>query len=618
MNVNLTPSVDTPKVTNVTKSGTASDSVTSDSGETKGFLDKLASLLLGSKGDGDATQADAGSSSKLLADSEVQATDGESIKSSSTDALLAQDGVEPDDAESVDAEAITSNKVSADSDDANTVKIAQSDEADIPENLKPFIATDEDEQVKLKAKTAQAMDDGDKILGRLQEANQTLVKKDGKPLPHQPQMTGEAQPVDLPVKENLTDTTVNPTAVKLTSEEELIADQSLQDKHTLPTSQAAASFSGVVAEDVEQLPDDHPLKQAKNVKNVQALSDHEIATMLAKQSPQAKQLSQQSVQPVDEKALDDQLAPSVAAAIPWASNTTIDNTVLDADGKMAAKPMQQGVVAQPVHQALQTQHLATQADKAMAAQSAMPAAVSTEAAAQAQLHPAANLHANPMLSAAMMTQADPTVSQAALKAGLGAKALAGLAGGKQKGQPADSHLAQQLSAAAGQQGVTGAQSLRADNLQAAQSSTSTPLHLARSDMAADEVAERVQVMLSKNLKNIDIRLDPPELGRMHIRMNMNSDGATVHFTVANQQARDALEQSMPRLREMLNNQGVQLGDTSVQQQNSGQQQRYAAGGDGSGGQSASGDHMNSDENLDTNVKLDLNVAAKRDGISYYA
>jgi flagellar hook-length control protein FliK len=137
-------------------------------------------------------------------------------------------------------------------------------------------------------------------------------------------------------------------------------------------------------------------------------------------------------------------------------------------------------------------------------------------------------------------------------------------------------------------------------------------------MAAEQMAERVQVMLSKNLKNIDIRLDPPELGRMHIRMNMNGDGATVHFTVANQQARDALEQSMPRLREMLNNQGVQLGDTSVQQQSSGQQQRYAASGDGSGGQSASGDSRQSEENLDTNVKLDLNVAAKRDGISYYA
>ena len=77
------------------------------------------------------------------------------------------------------------------------------------------------------------------------------------------------------------------------------------------------------------------------------------------------------------------------------------------------------------------------------------------------------------------------------------------------------------------------------------------------------------MMMSKNLKNVDIRLDPPELGRLQIRLNVGGDGATVHFTVANQQARDVIEQSMPRLREMLAQQGVQLGDSSVQQQSSG-------------------------------------------------
>ncbi|MGL4830492.1 MAG: flagellar hook-length control protein FliK, partial [Vibrio sp.] len=138
------------------------------------------------------------------------------------------------------------------------------------------------------------------------------------------------------------------------------------------------------------------------------------------------------------------------------------------------------------------------------------------------------------------------------------------------------------------------------------------------EMAADQLAERVQMMLSKNLKNIDIRLDPPEMGRMHIRMNMQGDSATVHFTVANQHARDALEQTMPRLREMLAQQGVQLGDTFVQQQSAGQQQRYSGQEQSGFGQSARNGKHNSEENLDTDVKLDLNVATKRDGISYYA
>ncbi len=631
MNVNLTPSVDNSKVTNVTKSGTTSDSVTSDSGETKGFLDKLASLLLGGKSEGEVTDSEGKADAKLTSKGDAKATDAESLKSSSTDALLAQEeGSE--DGESVDVEVKADTKVSSDGKENTTAKTVaknpDSDQVEIPEKLKGFIASDEDEQVKLKAKTAQAMDDGDKILGRLQEANQTLVKKDGKPLPHEEadaesvsKVKAESQqykatangiatadPVQQPSQDDET-LKVGTTAIS----EQPVKNATLPNEDIQDVVQGAVRVNHVVDEKTAELPDDHPLKQAKNAKDVQALSDSEVASILSKQ-PKV------TVQQPDEVSSDELIAPVAAAAIPWASSTNVENTAVnnaEMDGKVSMKPAQHGAVVQQAHQhqALQTQQAATQAERAVAAQP-VPAAVNSEAAAQTQLHQATNMHASPMLSSAMMAQADSSVNQAALKAGLGAKALAGLADSKQKGQTSDAHLAQQLSAAAGQQGVNGSQSLRAEGLQAPQ--TSSPLQLARSDMAADEVAERVQVMLSKNLKNIDIRLDPPELGRMHIRMNMNSDGATVHFTVANQQARDALEQSMPRLREMLNNQGVQLGDTSVQQQSSGQQQRYAASGDGSGGQSASGDHSNSDENLDTNVKLDLNVASKRDGISYYA
>lgn len=205
-----------------------------------------------------------------------------------------------------------------------------------------------------------------------------------------------------------------------------------------------------------------------------------------------------------------------------------------------------------------------------------------------------------------------------LKASLGAKAAASLVGKSldkaETGQGGESTFAHQLSQAAGvqQNAPTGTQP------RVEQANAQISLQLNR-EMASDQVAERVQMMLSKNLKNIDIRLDPPELGRMQIRMNMNGDGATVHFTVANQQARDALEQSMPRLREMLAQQGVQLGDTSVQQQSSNQQQnRYAAGGQPHSGQGGSNQSGMAEENLEADINLDLNVAAKRDGISYYA
>lgn len=171
-------------------------------------------------------------------------------------------------------------------------------------------------------------------------------------------------------------------------------------------------------------------------------------------------------------------------------------------------------------------------------------------------------------------------------------------------------VAQHLSSVTGQMGQ-----LRAEQVQ-----NQSPVYINK-DIAADQLSERINMMMSKNLKNIDIRLDPPELGRMHIRMHMAGDQATVHFTVANNQARDVIEHTMGRLRDMLTQQGVQLGETSVQHQGANQQQGYAASGNGHSADHASSQLKDSgfaEDNPDTGVKLDLNVTEKRDGISYYA
>ncbi|MCA0934595.1 flagellar hook-length control protein FliK [Vibrio alginolyticus] len=175
-------------------------------------------------------------------------------------------------------------------------------------------------------------------------------------------------------------------------------------------------------------------------------------------------------------------------------------------------------------------------------------------------------------------------------------------------------LAGQLQAAASQQGVAATQQARADAAQQAQ----LPLQLTK-ELANDQVAEKVQMMMSKNLKNLDIRLDPPELGRMQIRMTMNSDLASVHFTVTNPQARDIIEQTLPRLREMLAQQGMQLADSSVQQQSRGDQQ----GGNSAMEQNRPGSDSRglsgrSDDGLEAGVEMNVNVTSARDGISYYA
>lgn len=56
---------------------------------------------------------------------------------------------------------------------------------------------------------------------------------------------------------------------------------------------------------------------------------------------------------------------------------------------------------------------------------------------------------------------------------------------------------------------------------------------------------------------------------MQVRVNVSGDSASVNFIVQSPQARDALAQAEPRLREMLAEQGINLGESFVSQQQQG-------------------------------------------------
>ncbi|MDA9557537.1 flagellar hook-length control protein FliK [Vibrio sp.] len=135
------------------------------------------------------------------------------------------------------------------------------------------------------------------------------------------------------------------------------------------------------------------------------------------------------------------------------------------------------------------------------------------------------------------------------------------------------------------------------------SSGEPPLPLMQNkEQASEQLADRMNMMLSKNLKHVDIRLDPPDLGRMQIRMNLNGDNTSVQFTVANPQVRDMIEQTMPRLREMMAQHGIQLSESSVQQQSSQQQssQQQSAQQQSAQQQSNQQHHLNNAANAKQN------------------
>ncbi|KYL37118.1 MULTISPECIES: flagellar hook-length control protein FliK [Pseudoalteromonas] len=121
-----------------------------------------------------------------------------------------------------------------------------------------------------------------------------------------------------------------------------------------------------------------------------------------------------------------------------------------------------------------------------------------------------------------------------------------------------------------EQAIIEAQSLQAGQLQSTAQAkqvsidpaTLQALNIIKSD-AAKMLQERVSSMLSINNKEAEIRLDPPEMGSMQIRIRSDAEQAQINFVVQNQQAKEALEQSLPRLREMLMQQGLELGESSI-------------------------------------------------------
>ncbi len=82
------------------------------------------------------------------------------------------------------------------------------------------------------------------------------------------------------------------------------------------------------------------------------------------------------------------------------------------------------------------------------------------------------------------------------------------------------------------------------------------------------IAERSALMASQSIKFAELQLDPPELGQLQVKVTVNQDQASVSFVAANAQVKDALDQSLARLKELLEEQGLDLVNVDVSDQSS--------------------------------------------------
>ena len=130
---------------------------------------------------------------------------------------------------------------------------------------------------------------------------------------------------------------------------------------------------------------------------------------------------------------------------------------------------------------------------------------------------------------------------------------------------------------------------------------------------SDAVADKVMWLSANNLSSAEIHLNPPDLGPLQVRVSTQHDQTSVVFTSQHAAVRDALDQALPRLRDMMGSQGMHLLDVSVGGQNAqqqSQQQQYARNNGGNRGDQFAG-LFGSDDTAETSAPAVTSISAVR-------
>ncbi|TQV65372.1 MAG: hypothetical protein FNT29_00595 [Halothiobacillaceae bacterium] len=104
---------------------------------------------------------------------------------------------------------------------------------------------------------------------------------------------------------------------------------------------------------------------------------------------------------------------------------------------------------------------------------------------------------------------------------------------------------------------------------------SVPPHQTRD--FGEAMGQRVMLMVGREMQGARIELNPVDLGPMEIHLQLRGNEATVHFGAAHALTREAIEAAIPRLRDLLAEQGFTQVNVNVGQQG---QNAQTAGGQG--------------------------------------
>ena len=89
------------------------------------------------------------------------------------------------------------------------------------------------------------------------------------------------------------------------------------------------------------------------------------------------------------------------------------------------------------------------------------------------------------------------------------------------------------------------------------------------------MGKQILWLVNQNINRAEIRMNPANLGPIEVRIDLDNDQVNVAFTSRHAEVREAVEQALPRLREMLEERGLNLADTDVSQHSFAEQQQQA-------------------------------------------
>ncbi len=82
----------------------------------------------------------------------------------------------------------------------------------------------------------------------------------------------------------------------------------------------------------------------------------------------------------------------------------------------------------------------------------------------------------------------------------------------------------------------------------------------------DEFSQTVSWISTRQNQIAELHLNPPELGPMSVTLTINDNQATALFSSPHSAVRDAIENALPKLRESLADNGIMLGNATVNDQ----------------------------------------------------